>query len=414
MNSPVNVLLATNESVSSTVVAGGRFTQAGGVFASKIAAWDGVDWSPLAGGFGGVAPSVHALVRSGSAFGDVLFAGGQFTVVGGSAAFNVARWDGASWSALAGGVNGPVFALAVHDDGTGPALYIGGSFTEAGGVAALNVAKWNGTRWFGLGFGANDRVFAMVEYDDGAGDRLYIAGDFTMVGGVNAQRIACWNGPGWSAVGGGFNNSVFALCVYDNEQDADGPRLYAGGNFTQNGGAGVNRVARWDGGTWSGVGSGTNATVRAMTTFDDGTDAGPSLYVGGSFTLAGGNNANRIAQWDGSVWSGLDSGLNNTVFALVGAQRVSDVGSALYVGGSFTAAGELEANYVARWMGCAILPADMNGDGRLSAADVEPFTSCLTGPGGGVALSCTTADTDDDKDVDLADFARFSSSFTGP
>jgi hypothetical protein len=46
----------------------------------------------------------------------------------------IARWDGASWSALGSGTNGgSVFALSVFDDGGGPALYAGGQFYRGRG-----------------------------------------------------------------------------------------------------------------------------------------------------------------------------------------------------------------------------------------------------------------------------------------
>ena len=34
------------------------------------------------------------------------------------------------------------------------------------------------------------------------------------------------------------------------------------------------------------------------------------VYVGGQFTMAGGLNANYIAKWDGSSWSTLGGGMN--------------------------------------------------------------------------------------------------------
>jgi hypothetical protein len=52
------------------------------------------------------------------------------------AASYVAEWDGASWSALGGGMNDTVRALSVYDDGGGPALFAGGNFTIAGGSQA--------------------------------------------------------------------------------------------------------------------------------------------------------------------------------------------------------------------------------------------------------------------------------------
>ena len=52
---------------------------------------------------------VSALAVSGSD----LYAGGDFTTAGGSAANNIAQWNGSSWSALGSGMNGSVYALAV-------------------------------------------------------------------------------------------------------------------------------------------------------------------------------------------------------------------------------------------------------------------------------------------------------------
>jgi hypothetical protein len=67
---------------------------------------------------------VLALAVSGS----TLYAGGYFKTAGGSAATNIAQWNGSSWSALGSGINGGVSALAVSSS----TLYAGGEFTIAG------------------------------------------------------------------------------------------------------------------------------------------------------------------------------------------------------------------------------------------------------------------------------------------
>ena len=43
-------------------------------------------------------------------------------------------------------------------------------------------------------------------------------------------------------------------------------------------------------------------------------DASGNLYAGGDFTTAGGVSANSIAKWDGSSWSALGSGMNRLLY----------------------------------------------------------------------------------------------------
>src|SRR5205823_3890290 len=79
--------------------------------------------------------SVSALAASGSD----LYAGGHFSTAGGVSASRIAKWDGSAWSALGSGANGIVWALAVS--GRGSDLYAGGDFTTAGGVSASRIAR---------------------------------------------------------------------------------------------------------------------------------------------------------------------------------------------------------------------------------------------------------------------------------
>jgi hypothetical protein len=75
--------------------------------------------------------------------------------------------------------------------------------------------------------------------------------------------------------------------------------------------------------------------------------SGSNVYAGGPFATAGGSAAKYIAKWDGSTWTALGSGMNQYVYALA----VS--GSDLYAGGKFTTAGGKVSGYVAH----AYLPA---------------------------------------------------------
>ena len=67
----------------------------------------------------------------------------------------------------------------------------------------------------------------------------------------------------------------------------------------------ANRVAKWNGSSWSALGSGMDGRCLALAV------SGSDLYAGGYFTTAGGSAANHIAKWNGSSWSALGSGMNN-------------------------------------------------------------------------------------------------------
>jgi hypothetical protein len=135
-------------------------------------------------------------------------------------------------------------------------------------------------------------------HDDGSGPALYAGGGFKTAGGVAANRIAKWDGASWSPLSSGtaFPRSVEALAVYD---DGGGPALYAGGSFTSAGGVAANGIAKWDGQTWSPLGSGTTGDygphVGALAVYDDGT--GPALFAGGGFRIALDSGDSFLAKW---------------------------------------------------------------------------------------------------------------------
>jgi hypothetical protein len=57
----------------------------------------------------------------------------------------------------------------------------------------------------------------------------------------------------------------------------------------------ASNVARWDGASWSPLGSGTNSFVYALTVYDDG--GGAALYAGGAFTIAFDSGDCHLARW---------------------------------------------------------------------------------------------------------------------
>jgi hypothetical protein len=441
MDNGVNALAVFDDGSGSgpALYAGGNFTTAGGVAANYIAKWDGSSWSPLGTGMNFTVLAL-AVFDDGSGGGPALYAGGEFSTAGGVPARYIAKWDGSAWSALGTGTSNTepstrphVFALTVFDDGLGggPALYAGGYFNTAGGLPANRIAKWDGSSWSALGEGVGIGTFpglavlSLTVFDDGSGGgpALYAGGRFSNAGGIVAKRIAKWDGASWSALGDGLDVGTFpgpdvsALAVFD-DGSGSGPALYAGGFFGLAGSVPANDIAKWDGTSWSALGTGmVGGTVSALTVFDDGTGSGPALYAGGNFFGAGGVPASRIAKWDGSVWSPLGTGLSGapnpnitpSVRALAQFNGGDDAPS-LYAGGFFTTAGGAPSSFIARWTGCAAgptpCPGDTNGDHVVNFIDLNAVLSDFGATGAGLA-----GDVNGDEVVNFADLNEVLSAF---
>lgn len=332
---------AINAVSDSEVYAGGLFANLGGVSnTTNIGRWDGTAWQAMGTG---TSNTVRVIVGSGSA----VYVGGDFTTVNGSTSVSrVALWNGtsSSWSAV--GSNGPgstVYALGV----SGANLHIGGAFTDvAGRYPADYLIRWDGSTFqaWGVWLGTWDdqtygpSVSAMAA---GSGSTIYVGGTFTDFAGIPECDYICqWNGSAWSGLGSGLNGTVSAITV-------SGSDVYVGGSFADAGGlAAADRLAKWSGSAWSAVGALagpnpaiTNGSVTAVAVSDS------DVYVGGSFINAAGNGAaDRIAKYDGTSWSAMGSGVSSgTIYSIV----IS--GTNIYIGGSFLNAGDdVDADYIAR------------------------------------------------------------------
>lgn len=394
-NSYVLALTVFNDGGGPALIVGGNFATAGGAAASRIARWNGASWAPLGSGTNNLVRAM-TVFDDGAGGGPALYAGGEFTIAGGVSVSRIAKWNGSSWASLGSGIgdgfgggNPYVNALTVCEDGSrdGPKLCAGGSFNVAGGVAALHIGKWNGIQWSSFGDGMNSYVstLAVCEVGSGGGAELYAGGSFTSAGGMLLNRIAKWNGASWSAVGGGMDGMVRALVVFD-DGSGNGPALYAGGSFTTADSVTVNGIAKWNGVSWAPLGNGVSGGINSLTVFDDGLGGGPGLYAGGSFTTAGGVPANCIAKWDGASWTPLGSGISGSVNSLTVFDDDHGDGPALYVGGNFATAGGVAAHFIAKWNGTQWSPL---GSG-VGGVPIAPYVYALTvfddESGGGPAL----------------------------
>lgn len=135
-----------------------------------------------------------------------------------------------------------------------------------------------------------------------------------------------------------------AMAVFDAGR---GESLFLTGFFKGARSLDLDSPAQWNGRRWSDLrGGAIDGHVRAFAVHDDG--QGSALYAGGSFTTAGNVEANSIASWNGRQWSNLGEGIpTGHVSALLSFDDGS--GLALYAAGDFQSAGGRASQNIVSW-----------------------------------------------------------------
>jgi hypothetical protein len=269
--------------------------------------------------WGAVTPGTNGQVNSLVEFNGELIAAGLFTTPG----RNIARYNGTKWDTLSRGLNDTVYSLAVYNN----KLIAVGAFDSAGGVPCSNIAQWNGTSWSPVGLGTNNTIFAA----DTVAGALIIGGRFTLAGGDSCSHLARWEDSTWTPLGEGVNDNVYAF-----EQVGSG--LFIGGAFTMSGTDTVNRIVRFDldSSVYTPLGAGIDSgNVYAISRFQG------VMYVGGDFLTIEGDTVNRIAIWNDTSWSPVGTGMNGPVRTF---EAFGD--GLLVIGGTFTNAGGTNANNI--------------------------------------------------------------------
>jgi hypothetical protein len=284
------------------LIAAGYFDSASGVAGSaKLARWDGTNWNSMDAQSEIFLNSFWDLeVYDDGITGEQLYIAGNYGDLNGNLALDhIAKWDGTTYSEVGGTIGGavPLIVLDLHqaDLGGGNMLYAGGRFLTIGGTAAINIAEWDGTSWTAMDTGLSrtsgiSQVLHMTQWDDGNGPALYVGGRFNLAGGAAVStNIAKWDGSSWSSMGDGFNGDVQEIVVFD---DGSGETLYALGNFTSSGATPMAGVAKWNGSAWESMSDSVDGSIFTGIVYDTG--EGESLIIGGGFTEIDGNASNRI------------------------------------------------------------------------------------------------------------------------
>ena len=239
---------------------------------------------------------------------NAIYLGGNFTTMGGQPRNRIAKvaLDGTldpTFNPNATGGNIPGIDTIVV---TSTDVYVGGDFSSIGGQPRIDLARLNPVTGLVDGGrqsfdpdpldGVNPSRVRVLQV---SGDAVYVGGDFTTIGGRSRNQIAKISGATGDAdvqfnanVSGGSSvgPNVFEIVLANST-------LYVGGDFSSIGGAARNNVATLNpltGGEVTGfnpnVTGGTRPQVFGIVVTDD------EVYIGGSFTLVGGQAQGQIAR----------------------------------------------------------------------------------------------------------------------
>lgn len=345
------------EFVGADLFACGLFGQVDGVVAYNIARWDGASWYSLGSGIAGPALAMVS-------FRGDLYVGGDFLVAGGVTVSNLARWDGSAWHAVAGSpTDGSISSLAVWNDN----LYVGGGFDTADGISVENVARWDGENWFALDVGVSggcspdNTILALQPF---SGD-LVIGGCFTTAGTEMVSHITTWDGSTFAPMGtpdpGVWGGLVHAMTLMDDN-------LIVAGGFHSAGGLPTRGLARWDGNQWGAVAE-PLLLAESFHPVQDVVVHGDDLIVTGEFdqTLEG-DPLPGIARWTAQGWDDMDGGLSpNSSNSGIG-YALAVKGDTIIVGGYFTAAGGMAQTNLAMITGSGWATHSVNNRVRVAVS----------------------------------------------
>ena len=288
--------------------------------------------------------------------GEVALIGGQFTAIGGSPATTVAGVDLATGAVRSFGNNllGPVGALTSDRMGA----VFAASFPTLLATGPTLVSRSTGSGFTTLGTVSGGGGFFGPAVDDLAvlpnGD-LVAGGSFTSVAGVTANNVARFDGGTWSAMGSGIQEPIRTLFVR-----SDGT-LLAGTFFS--GPNNPTAFLRFDGTDWVPFGLGVTGISGAAQDIDELPNG--DLVAAGGFVFPPSSVAHTAARWNGIDWVPLGQGIQDPAIA-TSIAALPD--GSVVAGGFFGSAGGVAAINTALFDGTSWRPIGA-GLGRAGSTD---------------------------------------------
>lgn len=323
-----DVLCLVYSQEENTVYAGGNFTTMGGQPRQRTAAFDASTYALLPWTVSATDP-VWTMAIDGA----VMVLGGRFEQLAGQPREYLGAVDLGSGAVLPWVADATwyVRSLAINDG----VVYVGGEFRELDGpvrrhIGAVDLATAEVTDWDPV---ASEDVYTLAV----SGDRLFAGGVFLSIGGVVRNKIlamdrATGRPTDWDAQSSDFG-SISSLCM-----SPDGQVLYGSGSFNNAtfGTATRRHMVALDASTGQALpwAPQPNTAPWEMVLSPDGS----TIYVSGDFTTIGGLPRNRLAainadpqqtqvtSWDPNCTGGTVTGI-----------AIAPDGGTLYAAGFFDA-----------------------------------------------------------------------------
>ncbi len=348
-------------------------------YADPVRRWDGRDYVPVGAGLTGPSTGLYSLDDGG---GRKLY----HRTTTQTGAIYMRRWSGTQWEKVPNGMHvspAPLVGTYIEPRFSSSRRNISGLYAfkldyDSPPSAMNQVVRRDGSEWTKIGAcGSGVGLDRMAEFFTEGRWNLVVSGGFFEFAGLNAHYLVRWDGTQWHSMAD-VPGAAQAITTWD---DGRGAALYIGwAGLPNSSPLGREGIARWNGTTWESVGGGLygqqsgTGGVWDMAVFDDGT--GPALFVVGRFDFAGGANgipARNIAKWNGHEWSPLGAGVGIADYLAVADDGR---GPSLFVGGALSSAGGGTVYSIAQWVGCAggrQCYADCDNNRILNANDFQCF-----------------------------------------
>ena len=238
----------------------GNFRDIGGKKISGLARWNGTDWNNVGGKLKRLGQTDLVVGYTMEVYNNELYVTGNFDTIGTTRCTRIAKWDGLNWTNLGDGHH-----PTCYQDGITAMTHYQGELYVAGNINCSfqpePISKLVGNTWVDVGPGlfGGGWINEMKEFQG----KLYIAGYFSSQSGNIDNNLISTDGISYFGTAGGVMPSN-CLAVQEHKGE-----LYAGGQIDFAGSQAIKRIGKWNGFQWlpSLIDIG-NGTINAMENYN--------------------------------------------------------------------------------------------------------------------------------------------------